>query len=173
MEKEKRSRPNVLITGTPGVGKSSLAEAVHSESGLNFIDIGKLLKEKELYAGYDEERGSHILDEDLLCDELEEQMQAGGVIVDYHGCDFFPERWFDLVVVLRTSNDILFGRLEKRGYAIAKVTENVEAEIMQVVRDEAFDSYEKSIILELQSNTSDDMTDNVDVIAEWIRNFKK
>jgi adenylate kinase len=41
-------------------------------------------------------------------------MSNGGCIIDFHSCDFFPERWFDLVVVLRTDNDVLFGRLEKR-----------------------------------------------------------
>ena len=38
----------------------------------------------------------------------------GGNIVDFHSCDFFPERWFDLVIVLQTDNTILYDRLEKR-----------------------------------------------------------
>ena len=66
---------------------------------------------------------------------------AGGVVVDYHGADLFPERWFDLVVVLRTDNDVLYPRLEGRQYAPKKITENVEAEIMQVILDEARDAY--------------------------------
>ena len=41
-------------------------------------------------------------------------MTEGGNIVDYHGCDFFPERWFDIVFVLRTDNTVLYSRLEKR-----------------------------------------------------------
>lgn len=41
-------------------------------------------------------------------------MAAGGNIVDFHTCDFFPERWFDLVVVLRTDNSILYPRLVSR-----------------------------------------------------------
>ena len=41
-------------------------------------------------------------------------MCEGGNIVDYHGCDFFPERWFDIVFVLRTNNTILYERLEQR-----------------------------------------------------------
>lgn len=49
-----------------------------------------------------------------VCDALEDIMSAGGTIVDYHGCDFFPERWFDLVVVLQTDNTLLWERLEKR-----------------------------------------------------------
>ncbi len=39
----------------------------------------------------------------------------GGFVVDYHGCDFFPERFFQLVVVLRADNSILWERLEGRG----------------------------------------------------------
>lgn len=49
-----------------------------------------------------------------VCDALEDQLALGGNIVDYHSCDFFPERWFDLVVVLQTDNSVLYERLEKR-----------------------------------------------------------
>ncbi len=92
-------------------------------------------------------------------------MTEGNVIVDHHGCDFFPERWFDLVVVLRTDNSVLYNRLQKRyttyhflilcylngafllyrGYSEKKIKENVECEIMQVVLDEAKDSYKEGI----------------------------
>jgi adenylate kinase len=41
-------------------------------------------------------------------------MSEGGNVVDFHGCDFFPERWFDLVVVLRTDNSVLYSRLKAR-----------------------------------------------------------
>lgn len=41
-------------------------------------------------------------------------MSKGGNIVDFHSCDFFPERWFDLVVVLLTDNTVLYPRLEAR-----------------------------------------------------------
>lgn len=49
-----------------------------------------------------------------VIDELEDRMSEGGVIVDYHGCDFFPERWFHIVFVLRTENSCLYDRLESR-----------------------------------------------------------
>lgn len=49
-----------------------------------------------------------------MCDELEAAMGGGGVVADHHGCDFFPERWFDLVVVLRADTSYLYDRLEKR-----------------------------------------------------------
>jgi len=49
-----------------------------------------------------------------VIDELEERMSKGGNIVDYHSCEFFPERWFDIVFVLRTDNTILYKRLQQR-----------------------------------------------------------
>lgn len=45
---------------------------------------------------------------------MEGMMAKGGNIVDYHGCEFFPERWFDAVFVIRTNNTALYDRLTAR-----------------------------------------------------------
>ena len=39
---------------------------------------------------------------------------GSGSIVDHHDCELFPERWFDVVFVLRTDNTKLYERLEAR-----------------------------------------------------------
>lgn len=49
-----------------------------------------------------------------LLDIMEGMMEKGGNIVDYHGCELFPERWFDAVFVIRTNNTALFDRLTAR-----------------------------------------------------------
>ena len=49
-----------------------------------------------------------------LLDHMEPLMSTGGKVVDFHSCDLFPERWFQLVVVLRADTNVLYGRLEKR-----------------------------------------------------------
>lgn len=52
---------------------------------------------------------------DQVVDALDKEMsEEGNRLVDHHGCDFFPERWFDLVVVLRADNTILYDRLQAR-----------------------------------------------------------
>jgi broad-specificity NMP kinase len=68
---------------------------------LQLVDVNAVVKAKALHDGLDEEWNSLIVDEDKIVDELDDQLstEAGGVVVDYHGCDFFPERWFDVVVV--------------------------------------------------------------------------
>ncbi|XP_010541351.1 PREDICTED: adenylate kinase isoenzyme 6 homolog isoform X2 [Tarenaya hassleriana] len=168
----RRQRPNILITGTPGTGKSTTASALAEATNLRHICIGDLVKEKNLHSGWDDELECYIIDEDLVCDELEDVMEGGGNIVDYHGCDFFPERWFDRVVVLQTENSILYDRLTKRGYSGTKLTNNIECEIFQVLLDEARDSYREEIVVALQSNTIEDISNNVTSLTDWIRTWQ-
>lgn len=72
-------------------------------------------------------------------------MSGGGIVIDFHTSGFFPERvrqsislveWFDLVVLLRTNNTVLFDRLQARGYTQKKISENVECEIFEVSKEE-------------------------------------
>ena len=127
-------------------------------------------------------------------------MEEGGNIVDYHGCDFFPERWFDLVAVLQTENSVLYDRLSKRyslstflfplltkhaflnsqfycmlccsrGYTGSKLTNNIECEIFQVLLEEAKDSYPEDIVVALQSDTVDDINRNVTTLTDWVRSW--
>lgn len=164
--------PNILITGTPGTGKTTTAQAVAESAGLRYINVGDWVKEQQLHCGYDEEHEAFIIDEDKVVDAMEEALSAGGCLVDYHSCDFFPERWFDLVVVLQTDNTVLYERLEKRSYPQAKITENVECEIMMVLLQEAHDSYDQAIVVPLPSNTPQDMDSNVQRILQWVAAYK-
>lgn len=58
------------------------------------VEIGALVRDKQLHQGWDEEYGCHILDEERICDELEDMMEEGGVVVDFHGAELFPARRF-------------------------------------------------------------------------------
>lgn len=127
-----------------------------------------------------------------MLDELEPLASAGGVILDWHTCDVFPERWIDLVVVLRCDHTQLWERLEKRlasyvlcspriflsnnpprNYPIKKIQENNESEIMQTVLDEARESYASEIVVELKSESTEDLENNVDRVVQWIRSWRR
>ena len=53
-----------------------------------------------------------------------------------------------------------------------KIQENVQCEIFQVILDEAFDSYKAEIVYELQSNSPEEMDENLTKIKDWIQQWK-
>ena len=121
----------------------------------------------------DDEHDALLLDEDKVVDALEPILASGGTVVDYHGSDFFPVRFFDRVIVLTTDTATLWDRLEGRGYGEAKVRENVQCEIMRVCADEALAAWPAEAVTLTPSNSVDDMDANVEAAVEWARGWRK
>lgn len=140
---------------------------------MRHIDVGALVKERKLFEEFDEDWQSYTVDEDRLVDELEPIVSSGGVVLDWHTCEVFPERWADLVVVLRCDHTRLWERLEQRKYPLKKIQENNEAEIMQVVLSEAQSSYPMEIVVEMWSDTTEELQSNVSRIVKWIEAWRK
>jgi len=172
-----RRRPNVLITGTPGTGKTTTASLLAERFDfLQHVNVGEIIKQNKCYEGRDEELDTNILDEDKLLDILEpifEQAEedSRGIVADFHVNEMFPERWFDLVLVLRTKTEVLYDRLKARGYAERKLQENMESEIMQVILEEAREAYDTKIVHEVPSNTVEDMESIVHRVSAWSKQW--
>lgn len=166
-----RKKPNILITGTPGTGKTTTAAALAEVTELRHINIGDFANEKNLTNGWDDTFDCYYINEDLVCDELEYLMEEGDNIVDHHGCDFFPECWFDHVVVLQTDSSVLYDRFTKRGYSNQKLASNTEREIFQVLLEEAKENYPEDIVVILRSDSMEDITKNVETLTSWISNW--
>lgn len=109
-----RTQPNIVVTGTPGVGKTTHCEMLAEKTGLRHVSVNQVVKDKECHEGWDDEFHSWIVDEDKLLDALEDEAKTGGCIIDWHACDLFPESWIDLVVVLRVDSTTLYDRLAAR-----------------------------------------------------------
>ena len=166
--------PNILITGTPGVGKTSFATLLQDKlkethnKDFKYFNVGKLVNDKKLYKNWNKEYNVPEFDCDMVVNELENDMKLGGNIVDFHSSSFFPEDWFQLVVLLRCNNTELYDRLKARDYSDKKITENIDCEIMEVTADEVRESYNSDIILELKSEVIDDMEKNIDLVIDWL-----
>ncbi|XP_013773338.1 adenylate kinase isoenzyme 6-like [Limulus polyphemus] len=167
-----RKLPNILITGTPGTGKSTLCSEISEISGFEWLNVGEIAKADHMYDGHNDITQCPVIDEEQMINELEDKIADGGKIIDYHGCDFFPQHWFDIVFILRTNSTTLYNRLVARGYRGQKLENNIQCEFFQTLIDEARGSYNNKIVYELPSNTPDDMEDNVEKICQWINQWK-
>ncbi|KXJ77348.1 hypothetical protein RP20_CCG007785 [Aedes albopictus] len=161
-----------LFLGTPGVGKTHLSKRVAEKLGFKWQNVSEIANQNGFVEEYDEEFECPVLDEDKLLDHLEPIMQEGGNVVEYHSSEFFPERWFQAVYVVRCSTSLLYERLQARGYNDRKVKSNMECEIFQIPLDEAKDSYRSEIIVELQSDTEADLDGNVKLISDWLEHWR-
>jgi adenylate kinase len=174
---DERKQPNILITGTPGVGKTEMATLIAEKLDFHHINVGNVIKENKCHLEYDETLNTHILDEEKLLDILEIEFDTehinGGIVADYHACELFPERWFDLILVLRADTEILYDRLTSRGYSDKKRNENMQCEIMNVILDEAKESYDPAIVQELSNNTIEEMDENVSRVEAWYHQWLK
>lgn len=62
-----RTSPNVIITGTPGVGKTVHCEQLAQDTGLRHLSINQVAKDRDCFESYDDELGSWVIDEDKVC----------------------------------------------------------------------------------------------------------
>ncbi|XP_046549868.1 adenylate kinase isoenzyme 6-like [Haliotis rubra] len=162
--------PNILITGTPGTGKTTLGSEVSQRVGFNYINVGDVAKQHDLYDGWDDKYQCPVLDEDRVC-----TMFSFSIFVMFQPFSYIIDviltGTLDIVFVLRTNNNELYERLEKRGYSGKKLEENIQCEIFQTILDEAREAYKPQIVHELPSNTPDEMEDNLDKILAWIEQW--
>ncbi|OWT35419.1 hypothetical protein AYX14_03554 [Cryptococcus neoformans] len=183
-----RTLPIVLITGTPGTGKTLHSQLLVSELSeadspipMKHLNIGDIVKEHGFHEGWDEEWKCWIVDEERLLDWMEEVVNPRdgpaetGFVIDHHDPSLFPERWIDLAVVLTCDNGILHDRLTVRNYPANKITENITAEIMMTCLNETRESYAEEIVVQLQSEGKDDgeVEENVRRIAQWAENWRR
>jgi adenylate kinase len=61
-----RRAPNIIVTGTPGVGKTTHCEALAEKTGLKHVSVNQVVKDKECHEGWDEAYQSWIVDEDKV-----------------------------------------------------------------------------------------------------------
>lgn len=61
-----RKNPNIIVTGTPGVGKTTHAEQLARATGLQHVSVNQIVKDEGFHEGKDEETGSWIVDEDKV-----------------------------------------------------------------------------------------------------------
>ncbi len=159
------------ITGTPGTGKTSACALLGG-----VLDLNELIREEGLYSGVDDERGSLIADMDGVYDRICEIAQGrdGNLVIEGH----LSHHVCDLAIVLRLSPDELERRLRKRGYSGAKISENAEAEVVDVILVEAAEWCDRVYEIDTTGKTVEEVADTIREILDsidrgiWIEGYE-
>ncbi len=143
----------LLIGGTPGTGKTKVAQVLGSRLSIKVVNLGDLADESDCISAMDKARDTGVIDEDCLVSAVEEliEYEKGQIIVEGHYIDLVPYSEVEIVIVLRTHPDILRSRLEERGWSAEKIQENIEAEVIGVCQLDAIDSFGDEIVFEIDT----------------------
>ncbi len=141
-----------MITGTPGVGKTTVSRELASKLNANYVGISKLVKEKKLETSADNDRDTLIVDPtkiSKIIKKILEKKDGTFIIEGHYAVDILPETEICIVFVLRRDPRELKELLEKRGYTLKKIWENVEAEILDVCLSDALCVVNSSKVCEI------------------------
>ena len=133
----------IIVTGTPGTGKTRLAKAIAKAKHYDYVDVNKVIASKKLSEGYDKKRKTKIINVSKLTAALltiiasAKKQGRKGIVIDSHLSHYLPKSAVDQCLVTRSELKTLQQRLKKRGYGKAKIRENIDAEIFEVCLQEA------------------------------------
>ncbi len=153
-----RLRKVIVISGTPGTGKTVLGKAIVKEGERGeHLELGEVIKEEGLYLGYDHERDTLIMDGEKFQERIREiiekdEEKEGFLVIDGHVADLIPEDLVDLVVVLKCNPKVLRERLKEKDYFEEKIEENVEAEIMEICLNDALEAFGEEKIMVMDTS---------------------
>jgi adenylate kinase len=133
-------RKTILISGVPGVGKTTVSRLLAERMGCQLVNISEMAEREGLTEGSDPLRGTSVVDLDRIRGRLAEIVEAseGATIVEGHfAYDVVSPGEVSHAFVLRRAPWRLREELEARGYSKEKVRENVEAEMVDICLVEA------------------------------------
>jgi adenylate kinase len=143
----------ILITGTPCVGKTTVAHQLSKELDALYVNLTELAEKENLTTGQDEKRKTIIINEDEMRKKIREiiaKTEKSTVIIDSHyAAAVVPKSHVTRIFVLRRNPVELRTFMEKCGFQGSKLWENLASEILDVCLVEALREHEKEKVCEL------------------------
>ncbi len=142
----------VLLTGTPGVGKTTICRKLARMLNVKCVEVAALLAGKPFTMWDPSSLTYDIVDVEAARRELEREL-GSDYVLDTHVLEVVAD--VDRVFVLRKRPDVLFKDLSARGWPLAKVVENVWAEVLDYIYIEARSRWGDVAQLDVTDRTSD------------------
>lgn len=125
----------ITISGTPGTGKTAIGKILARELNARLINTSYLVKKYKIKMTVDKKRNTKIIDVKMLAAAMRKESYNEKLTVFEGHLSHFVNA--DLTIILRTSPKELEKRLKHNGWSRKKIQENVEAEAMGIISNEA------------------------------------
>ncbi|MBI2085274.1 MAG: adenylate kinase family protein [Candidatus Aenigmarchaeota archaeon] len=133
----------IIITGTPGTGKTAVSKELvnilnkNGKEKFKLIHLNDEILSRKLWSSVDKKRKSKNADMRKLKKFISEQSKENkNLVIESHLAHYFGG---DLVFVLRAGINELRNRMKMRGWSEAKIEENLEAERLNLILGESLD----------------------------------
>ncbi|MEM0463966.1 adenylate kinase family protein [Pyrobaculum sp.] len=146
-------RPKALITGTPGVGKTTQCRKLAAYLGVKCVTAGEALRGTP-FVRYIPELDTYEIVDMEKAKEVVHLAVGTGDVVDTHIIELSPDP--DVVVVLRKAPDVLYKELKDRKWPTKKILDNVWAEILDIVYVEASSRWPWAVQIDVTHRTPDE-----------------
>jgi adenylate kinase len=145
----------ILITGTPCVGKTTVANLLATKFDALYINLTDLAISENLVLGRDRRRKTVIVNEGRMKRKIRniiKEAKKSDIIIDGHyAASVVPKELASYVFVLRRDPVELKKMMEKCGYSERKLAENLASEILDVCLMEALNVHGAVGICELDA----------------------
>ena len=126
----------IIISGTPGTGKSSVAYELSKFINAKMISLNELAISNDFSFEYDNDRKTYIVDFKIFLPYIMKKIKKikkenpQFLIIESHFSDIIPNKYVDHAFILRCDPDELVNRLKRKNFNTKKITENVQTEIL-------------------------------------------
>jgi adenylate kinase len=152
----------IIVSGTPGTGKTTISKKLAILLSGTYIDVNKIIKEYNLSEYYDNEKKCQVVDEKKLSKKLieiieDKKYKFKTIIIDSHMSHYLSKKYVDLCIITRCNLKELEQRLKNRGYNEQKVRDNLDCEIFEICLSEAFENKHNTIEISTDKEIDYDM----------------
>ncbi|MEK6956191.1 MAG: adenylate kinase family protein [Nanoarchaeota archaeon] len=148
----------IIITGTPGTGKTIIAKKLAKKINYEYIDVNEIIKKNKLNNKYLKKFDTYEVDEKKLNTLLIKIIKnsKNNLVIDSHLSHYLNKKYVDLCIVTKCNIKELKKRLNKRKYSKIKIRENLDAEIFDVCLVEAKENKHKILIVDTTKKKVDE-----------------